>query len=135
MSRIFTCIVCPNGCEITAEQQDSLAPRITGASCPRGEAYVRQELLDPRRTIATSVLVRGGDMPLCSVRLTAPIPKARIFDAMACIRAVELTAPVAAGTVVIENILGLGSDVIATRDVGRGALTHGRQRNSFPENS
>lgn len=54
MMREFTCIICPNGCEIQVRQSS-----ITGAACPRGEEYVRQELTDPRRNIATSVLVEG----------------------------------------------------------------------------
>ena len=56
-------------------------------------------------------------MPLASVRLTAPIPKARIFDAMAEIRKCRLTAPVKAETVVIKGILGLDADVVVTKNV------------------
>ena len=77
---------------------------IEGAACPRGKAYVEQELTDPTRNIATSISVEGGELPLTSVRLTAPIPKARIFDAMEEIRRCRVTAPVKAGTVVIEGL-------------------------------
>lgn len=78
---------------------------------------MKQELTDPKRNIATSVLVERGELPLASVRLTAPIPKARIFDAMDEIRKCRLTAPVKAGTVVIKGILGLDADVIVTKNV------------------
>lgn len=71
------------------------------------------------RNIATSVLVEGGDMPLVSVRLSDPIPKARIFDAVQAIHELRLAAPVEQGSVLIEDILGLGADVLATRSVGR----------------
>ncbi|MCI9163045.1 MAG: DUF1667 domain-containing protein [Lachnospiraceae bacterium] len=117
MLREFTCIICPNGCEIQAEIKDGALTSLTGHTCPKGEAYVRQELTDPRRNIATSVLVQGGELPLASVRLTSPIPKARIFDAMAEIRKVSLKAPVEAGTVVIAGILGYDCDVIVTKSV------------------
>ena len=69
------------------------------------------------RNIATSILVEGGELPLASVRLSAPIPKAKIFDVMNEIRKVKRTAPVHEGEVVIENVLGLGSNVIVTRTV------------------
>ena len=118
MLREFTCIICPNGCEITAGVEDNQIISIEGALCPKGETYVNQELTDPRRNIATSVLVKGGELPLASVRLTNPIPKARIFDAMAEIRGIAVEAPVEAGTVVIRGILGLDSDVIVTKGVG-----------------
>ena len=122
MLREFTCIICPNGCEITAGVEDNQIVSIEGALCPKGEAYVNQELTDPRRNIATSVLVKGGELPLASVRLTNPIPKARIFDAMAEIRGIAVEAPVEAGTVVIRGILGLESDVIVTKGVERRQL-------------
>lgn len=117
MLRKFTCIICPSGCEITADIEDREIRSIEGAICSKGKTYVEQELTDPQRNIATSILVKDGVLPLSSVRLTNPIPKARIFDAMAEIKKVVLTAPVEAGTIVIKNCLGLGTDVIVTKEV------------------
>lgn len=133
MLREFTCIICPNGCEIQVQMEEGVRKgtlgeeqgkspvvcSITGAACPRGEEYVRQELTDPRRNIATSVLVEGGELPLASVRLTSPIPKGMIFKAMEEIKKIHLKAPVQAGTVVIHQLLGQETDVIVTRDVKR----------------
>lgn len=117
MLREFTCIICPNGCEIEADIEDGKICSITGNICPKGEEYVKQELTDPQRNIATSVLVKGGELPLASVRLTKPIPKGKIFEAMEEIRKVSLEAPVEAGTIVISGILGYDSDVIVTKHV------------------
>lgn len=117
MTRTMICILCPNSCELTAEIRDGQVLRCTGNQCPKGEEYLRQELLSPMRNIATSVEVTGGDLPLCSVRLTAPIPRARIFDAVDAIHHCRLTAPVEAGQVILSDLLGLGVDVIATRDI------------------
>lgn len=117
MKRTFTCIVCPNGCEITAEYEGSTILTVTGATCPKGEEYVRQELIDPKRTIATSVAVTGGELPLVSVRLDAPIPKAEIFNVMAQINKITVPAPTTIGQVLIENVCGLGSNVIVTKNV------------------
>lgn len=117
MKREFTCIICPNGCEITVETAGEEIASCSGALCKRGEEYVKQELYDPRRNIATSVLVENGDALLVSVRLTSAISKARIFDVMNEIKKVRLAAPVMIGRVVIKNVLGLESDIIATRKV------------------
>lgn len=122
MLREFTCIICPNGCEIAAdiekkEDGSRQIRSIEGAACPKGRAYVEQELTNPQRNIATSVLVEQGVLPLASVRLTAPIPKDKIFDAMAEIRKCCLKAPVKAGTIVIHGLLGLDADVIVTKSV------------------
>ncbi len=115
--RTFTCIVCPNGCTIETVCEDGAVKSITGQKCKRGEEYVTQELVDPRRTIATTVKVQGAAWPLCSVRLNRAIPKKDIFRVMEQIRKVELTAPTHIGQVVIENVCGLGSDVIITKEL------------------
>lgn len=116
--KTFTCIVCPNGCEVTAMlNPDGSLAKCAGQLCPRGVDYVTQELTDPRRNIATSVRVLGGIAPITSVRLTNVIPKAEIFNVMAQINAQSIAAPVAIGDVVIANVLGLGVDVIVTKPV------------------
>ncbi len=117
MLREFTCIICPNGCELEVEIQDGKAVSITGNLCPKGVTYVQQELTNPQRNIATSVPVKGGELPLASVRLTNPIPKDKIFEAMAEIRKLSVEAPIQAGTVLIENLLGYDSNVIVTKTV------------------
>lgn len=118
MLREFTCIICPNGCDITAQVEQGEIRTVEGAACPKGVEYVKQEITAPMRNIASSVLVEGGVLPLASVRLTAPIPKESIMAAMKEIKKVTLKAPVKAGSVVIGKLLGYDSDVIVTKDVG-----------------
>ncbi len=121
MNREFTCIICPNGCRIKVEYEkdgdNTAISSIDGNLCDKGAAYVEQELIMPMRTIASSVAVEGGILPLASVRLTKPVPKERINDVMKEIRKVRVKAPVREGTVLISDILGLSSDVIATKNV------------------
>ncbi len=117
MKKQYTCIICPNGCEIEAEVEGGKICSITGQLCPRGEQYVRQELTAPKRTIASSILVENGVLPLTSVRLTAPIPKDMIFTVMDEIRKVTVQAPVQAGTIVLHKVCGLESDVMVTKTV------------------
>lgn len=113
----YTCIICPNGCEVEARIEDTNIIAIEGAECKRGNEYVEQELINPQRNIATSVLVEEGVLPLVSVRLTNTIPKDRIFDVMEEIKKVKLKAPVTINQVIIKNVLNLDSDVIATKNV------------------
>ena len=115
--RTFTCIVCPNGCTITAEHDGDTVYSVSGNRCKRGEEYVRQELIDPRRTICSTVRIDGAELPLCSVRLTKPIPKRDIFRVMAEINKCRLKAPVRIGDIVIHNVCGLDSDVIVTKNL------------------
>ena len=117
MLKTYTCIICPNGCEITTEVEDNKIISLEGAQCKRGDEYVHQEITNPVRNIASSILVEDGELPLVSVRLSSPIPKNKIFDVMDEIKQTHLKAPVSIGQVAIENVLDLGSDVIVTKNV------------------
>lgn len=117
MKKMFTCIVCPNGCEVETEVKDGSVAILGGAACKRGELYVEQELTNPQRNIATSILITGGELPLVSVRLSRAIPKAKIIAVMEEIKKIKLPAPIKMGQIIISNVLGLGSDVIATKHV------------------
>ena len=126
MNRTLTCIICPNGCELEVCWECAMDGTgepcnisVTGNKCPRGVEYAEQELKNPMRTIASSVKMTDGAMPLVSVRVTGPIPKAKIMDVMAVIRETTVEAPVKIGDVVIADALGLGVDVVATRNVER----------------
>ena len=125
--RSLTCIVCPNGCELEVRMDNGQIQSVAGAICPKGEAYARQEMIDPQRTIASSVRVHRGTLPLVSVRLNRPVPKDRLFDVMNELKKVELDAPVESGTCVIHNVLGLNSDVVTTKKVSLAAESIGRQ--------
>jgi CxxC motif-containing protein len=117
MLKEYTCIICPNGCELSAEFADGKLLAVEGATCKRGREYVLQELNNPQRNIASSIRLDGGVLPLVSVRLSKPIPKYQILSVMAAIKKARLQAPVAIGQVAVANVLGLGSDVIVTKNV------------------
>lgn len=117
MIRKMTCIVCPNGCELEAEIVDGKCVSVSGNLCPKGAQYAAQEVEAPKRTIASSVAVKNGVLPLVSVRLNRAVPKEKLFEVMAEIRKLSLNAPVHTGDLILENILGLGSDLIATKNV------------------
>ena len=119
MLREFICIMCPMGCALKATVEDGRVTDVTGNTCPKGREYAVREVTAPVRNIATSVFIEDGELPLASVRLTAPIPKGDIFRAMEQIRSVRLSAPVRIGQVVIKGLLGTESDVIITKNVDR----------------
>ena len=115
----LTCIVCPNSCrmEVVQDAGSGAILSVTGHLCNRGKVWAEQELLDPHRTLCTSVTVFGGTEPLTSVRTTALVPRSRIPELMELLKGISLPAPVRIGQVVIQGPLGLDCDVIVTRDV------------------
>lgn len=120
MLKKYTCIVCPNGCEIQVDlKEEGAIEQITGNQCPKGEEYVFQEIKNPVRTVTTSVAVRHGELPLVSVRLTKPVSRNLISQVMSDVKEIFLDAPVKEGDVIVSKILGTDSDLIATKTVNK----------------
>lgn len=118
----FICVVCPNGCAIDAEFTTGKPPKLISAEgyiCKKGLEWVQQEIENPMRTIASSVLVRNGNFIAASVRTRTPIPLEKVGRVMEEIRKHHPEAPVRIGEVLVSNVAGTGADVIFTRDVDR----------------
>ena len=114
--RELVCIVCPKGCTMKIEEKDGEIS-VTVNSCKRGASFAVSEMTEPKRTVCTTVRTVFKDAPVIPVRVSAEIPKDRIFDVMREINAVTLSSPVGRNDVIIKNVLGLGADVIATSGV------------------
>ena len=124
----LTCILCPIGCELEVTRVgDNLEVR--GNECDKGLDFAADEVLHPKRNLATSVPARteagaAGTFPaagttarMISVRLTAGVPRDMIFPILAEIAKLRPPLPVRRGQVLIANALGSGVDVIATRTI------------------
>jgi CxxC motif-containing protein len=115
--RNLTCIGCPMGCQITVELDGEQILSVKGNSCGVGDHYARQEVIHPERTVASTVVITGGDKERLSVKTKGNIPKDRIFDCMKEINKVRVKVPVKIGDVIIKDVLGTGVDVVATRNI------------------
>ena len=115
--RQFTCIICPLGCAVTVKSDNAgNITEIIGNKCHKGEEYIREEFSAPMRILTSTVTVDASGMERVPVRTSGMIPKTRIFDAMKEIRKIRIKSLVKSGDVIIKDILGLGVDVVATRD-------------------
>ena len=114
MKKSLICVSCPLGCPIEVEIENGEVTAVTGNTCKRGDAYARAEITNPVRSLTSSVKVENGMYAVVPVKSSAPVPKDKMFDCMKEINAVTVKAPVKIGDVVIENILGLGVDIVAT---------------------
>lgn len=109
------CIVCPNGCRLKVDENHSFA--VSGHKCPRGEAYGREELICPMRTLTSTVRLEGAALPRLPVKTDRPIPKAKLAEAMKCLDGILIRSPVKRGDLICENIADSGADLIACRDM------------------
>jgi len=117
--RKVTCIVCPLGCEATVTSRNGRVIKVENLECPRGEDYVLKEIEAPKRDFFTTVRVRGARVPVCPIRATQPVPKEKLLDCSKELAKVVVDAPVKIGDVIVENLLGLGMDIIVTRNLER----------------
>ena len=109
----FTCIICPRGCRLQVDDNMN----VTGNTCPRGKDYAISELTNPVRTITSSVRVANRDDLLVSVKTSGSIPKGRIFDVMTEINKISVNAPTRIGDIAKKDILGLGVDILITKNI------------------
>ena len=114
----YLCIGCPLGCRLElVEDDDGAVLEVRGAGCRKGERYAEQEHTDPRRDVTTTVAIEGARWPRLPVRTDGTIPRDLVADAAWTLRSVAVTAPVRLGDVIVDDLLGTGVRVIATRDM------------------
>ncbi len=109
------CIVCPRGCHLHVDENNDYA--VSGNSCPRGAEYGKNEIRDPRRTVTSTVTIRGAQYRRCPVRTDSAVPKAMMFAVMDALQSVVLSSPVKRGDVVISDVAGTGANIIVTKDM------------------
>ena len=112
------CIVCPMGCKLSVEMKDENII-VQGNNCKRGEEFAKSEIINPVRTLTTTVKTIFKEMPLLPVRTDGEIPKGKVFDAMKVLNKVVIDYEVNCGDVILENIIGSGCNVIATNSINK----------------
>ena len=110
----LTCIVCPMGCPLRVEQDETGEVRaVSGNTCPRGAEYGKNEVLHPVRTLTSTVRTAGGK--LLPVKTDRPIPKDKLFEAMARVNTLTVSLPVHIGDVLLADLFG--ANLVATANL------------------
>lgn len=112
MKKEYICIVCPKGCHIVVDGDN-----ISGYTCLRGLNYVKQESIDPRRSLTTTVKVNDKNVRVCPVKSSDTLPKDKLFASMEEINKISVNLPIKLHQVVIKNILNTGVDIITTKEI------------------
>ena len=117
------CINCPKGCELEVEKcggfgQTALPAEVvvSGAGCPRGEAYAKAELINPTRMVTGLVRVAGMKKPL-PVKTKSAIAKAKIDEVLFAMHQATVQLPVKIGEVIVADVAGTGVDLVATANM------------------
>ena len=116
MIKKLTCIECPKGCVLSIDVENCRVVKVSGNECPKGEKYAIQEIENPMRILTSAVLAEGLSLKMVPIRTDKPIPKSRLAEAMEEVKKIHLKEPVRSGSVIVENFLGLGVSLLATRN-------------------
>lgn len=117
----YLCIGCPLGCRLEVDDDPATGAivEIRGFSCKRGKEYAAQEHVAPQRMVTTTVAIDGALWARLPVATTHPVPKDRVAAVCRALWPIRVAAPIALGDVILANALGLGVDVVATRDMAK----------------
>ncbi|MBD3256314.1 MAG: DUF1667 domain-containing protein [Candidatus Lokiarchaeota archaeon] len=115
--KVIRCIVCPTGCEIRAMKDKEGDISFEGYTCKRGLEYAKQEFYEPKRVLTTTIRVKNGLLPLVPVRTDKAIPKEKLRNVLNEIALKEIEAPIKMGDILLENVLNLEANVIASRNM------------------
>jgi len=116
MIKEMICTECPVSCNLTVDYEGCTVTKISGNKCPKAEPYAASEIGNPQRILTSAVLCEGLAFKMLAVRTDKPIPRARLFDAMEEIKKFRLRIPVQSGDIICANFLGLGVNLIASRE-------------------
>jgi CxxC motif-containing protein len=103
--------VCPKGCEIELYGSAS-NPTFEGYSCERGLEFAKQDIVNPKRVLCTTVLTK--DSRLLPVRTDREIPLESFEKVMNRVKNIVVKKPVRRGEVIVENIENTNANLIAT---------------------
>ena len=112
----LVCINCPKGCILTVNKENDVLT-VSGQSCKKGPEYAISELTYPTRILTCLMRPAGSDVPL-SVKTDKAVPKELLMECARAIYHAHPALPVHAGDVLIQDLLGTGANVIATRSLG-----------------
>jgi len=113
------CILCPNSCTLYVEKNEKGEYVVKGNMCKRGEQFAVQEMTEPKRTVCTTVKTCYEKCRVVSVKTDSPIPKDKILEVMKEINKINLGHTVKIGDVLLENVLNLQVNIVATTDLSR----------------
>lgn len=114
MKRELVCIVCPKGCNMTAEIENGKVLFVSGNTCKRGEEYAINECTNPVRCVTTTMKTEKGET--VSVKTDTPVAKDKIFELVEIINSKKAVLPISVGDVIIKDVFGC--NIVATQNKG-----------------
>ncbi len=118
LEKEIICIGCPLGCRLKIKYKEDYSEiNVEGYTCLRGKEYGEEEIKSPHRILTAVVATDSEENPYLPVKSSKPVRKDMIFDILRKIYKVKVSLPKKVGDIIIENVDGDGSNIIATREI------------------
>jgi len=101
------------------EHEGKTLIKVTGQTCKRGDKYAENEIVNPRRTLTSTVIINNAGIKLLPVKTSSAIEKDKLFEGMSIINNIKVSAPIKMGDILYENFTECGINLVAGRDVDR----------------
>lgn len=72
---------------------------------------------EQKRFLTTTVKLKSKNLRRLPVRTTTNIPRSKLKEVVIYLNDIEVVAPVMVEQVIVKDVMGLGADIIATRQV------------------
>jgi NADPH-dependent 2,4-dienoyl-CoA reductase/sulfur reductase-like enzyme/CxxC motif-containing protein len=115
--REIICLICPMACrgQVVLNRAGGIE-KCLNFRCKRGEEFAIKELKNPERVLTGTIRTGDPAQPLLPFRVSKPIARKLLQRCMAELADIEITKPVKTGEVIVPDIMGSGSDIIAALD-------------------
>ena len=117
MGTAYTCITCPQSCDLVVSEDGAGGLAVTGNKCKRGIDYAVNEHRSPKRMLTTTMPVVNATQRRLPVISSGPVPREKLGDCLGALYRICVHGPVKMGDVIVSDLLGTGVDILAARNL------------------
>jgi CxxC motif-containing protein len=117
IKREVVCLLCPMGCVINVYLKDDNIIKVTGNKCKRGIDFAKEEVINPKRILTTTLMINSSIFRRVPVRSSSPVPKDMVLNFVREIKKIKVKPPIKMGDIIVKNFMNTGADIIASMDI------------------
>ena len=111
------CVVCPSGCIVNIEYKGNEVVQIIGNKCKKGVEFAKEEAIDPKRILTTTLGIDSINFRRIPVRSNKPVSRDKILNITREIKRIKVKPAIKMGDVIAKNFMDTGIDIIASMDI------------------
>ena len=111
------CVVCPIGCMVSVDYKGNEVIQIIGNKCKKGVDFIKEEAIDPKRILTTTLSINSINFRRIPVRSNKPVSRDKILNIIREIKKIKVKPAIKMGDVIAKNFMDTGIDIVASMDI------------------